>query len=80
MADGVRYGMIKAIGVVTLLEKPCSPCGMCRQYIKEFCEPSVPVFMFTTHGTCEVRTVEELLPCSFSPDDLAAAAALQPAS
>lgn len=33
---GLRRGDIKAIGVATDLDEPCSPCGMCRQALREF--------------------------------------------
>ena len=32
---------IRAIAVSTDISPPASPCGMCRQFIREFCEPDV---------------------------------------
>jgi cytidine deaminase len=46
-----------------------SPCGACRQVIREF-NPSMTILVST--GTDEVRrtTIEDLLPDSFGPEDL----------
>lgn len=43
-----------------------SPCGVCRQSLKEFCEPNVIIFM-STPDTKEVQviTMDELLPYGF---------------
>ncbi|KAI9694398.1 MAG: hypothetical protein M1822_000014 [Bathelium mastoideum] len=43
---------------------------MCRQFIAEFCEPSMPVFMYNKDGDYKVMTVEQLLPMGFSMDAL----------
>lgn len=37
----------KAIAVVTDKEAMCSPCGICRQFMREFA-PKLPVYMFST--------------------------------
>jgi len=44
---GVKYGDIKALSVATYtrVSEPTSPCGMCRQFIREFCEPKMPIIM-----------------------------------
>lgn len=73
-----RLGSFKALGVCTDLkaaegageEAYASPCGFCRQALREFCEPEVPVFMFDIEGKYMVKTIGELLPMSFGPDKL----------
>ncbi|PUU76387.1 cytidine deaminase-like protein [Tuber borchii] len=61
----------RAIGVSTDISPPASPCGMCRQFIREFSDNSVPIFMYgKEEGECVVRTLGELLPMSFGPEDL----------
>lgn len=48
-----------------------APCGVCRQVMAEFCRPSEFVVIMAQdreHYRC--RTLEELLPCSFGPDNL----------
>ncbi|GBQ09735.1 cytidine deaminase [Komagataeibacter rhaeticus] len=49
----------------------CTPCGGCRQKIREFGAPQTPVTMVSPSGTVRlVRTLAELLPDSFGPDNL----------
>ena len=67
---GHRIGSFKAIGVSTDIDDFCSPCGMCRQYLREFLGLETPIFMFNKEGKFIVRTMGELLPLSFGPDVL----------
>jgi cytidine deaminase len=60
----------KAVAVATDISPPASPCGMCRQCIREFCELSVPIIMFDGSGGYSVMRLEELLPLSFGPEAL----------
>ncbi len=41
------------------------PCGVCRQVMREFCQPDFPVYLVTAEGY-ETRTFAQLLPDSFS--------------
>ncbi|KAJ6446124.1 mitochondrial ornithine carrier protein AmcA/Ort1 [Purpureocillium lavendulum] len=63
-------GGFKALAVATDISPPASPCGMCRQFIREFCSMKMPVIMFDKKNQYLVLTVEQLLPSSFGPDDL----------
>lgn len=47
----------------------CAPCGVCRQVIREFCEPDFKVIL-TDGKNIELHTLEELLPHSFGKADL----------
>ena len=47
----------------------CAPCGVCRQVLREFCEPDFRILLGTTDEV-QVYTLEELLPTSFGPSDL----------
>ena len=67
---GHRIGSFKAVGVSTDISEFCSPCGMCRQFLREFLGLETPVFMFNKEGRWIVRTMGELLPLSFGPDVL----------
>ncbi|KAJ5549718.1 APOBEC/CMP deaminase zinc-binding [Penicillium sp. DV-2018c] len=60
----------KALAVATDIKPAASPCGMCRQFIREFTGPSFPVYMYDGEGNHKVMTMEELLPDSFGPDQL----------
>ena len=49
-----------------------SPCGICRQVMREFCDPKeMRVLLVKTAEDYRERTLEELLPESFGPEDLA---------
>ena len=52
-------------------EKICAPCGVCRQVMMEFCDPKTfRVILGTKDGAAVNRTLEEMLPLGFGPDDL----------
>ena len=46
------------------INQKCTPCGVCRQVISEFCKGDFPIYL--TDGTAiEMRTLEQLLPEGF---------------
>ena len=61
---------IRALAVATDISPAASPCGMCRQFIREFCLPSTPIYMYDKNNSHTVKTIGELLPLSFGPNDL----------
>ena len=46
------------------------PCGICRQVLREFSDPSLPVIVGQCGSDYAVKTLGELLPDSFGPEDL----------
>ena len=48
----------------------CAPCGVCRQVMREFCEPSFKIYLTKSAGDYKEFTLGELLPESFGPDNL----------
>ncbi|KAF2756669.1 cytidine deaminase [Pseudovirgaria hyperparasitica] len=68
--QGYKLGSFKAVAVATDVTPASSPCGMCRQFLREFCEPPTPILMFDRDGKYEVMTMGELLPNAFGPDSL----------
>ena len=68
VASGDR--VIAEIVVVTDGEQPGTPCGGCRQRIREFAGPEVVVHSVATSGVTWSTTVAELLPHSFGPEFL----------
>ncbi|TID16915.1 cytidine deaminase [Venturia nashicola] len=72
VVQGLRYGHLKALAVATNSApgSPASPCGMCRQFIREFCELDTPIIMYDREGGFLIKTLEELLPMSFGPTSL----------
>ena len=52
-------------------EKYISPCGICRQVLREFVTPNdFYVIMARSDNDYIVKTLEELMPMSFGPDNL----------
>ena len=58
---------IVVIGSGNLL---CSPCGGCRQRIREFASLDIKIHMCNDEGHMKTSTLEELLPDSFGPENL----------
>ncbi|KAF8653254.1 hypothetical protein AX16_004051 [Volvariella volvacea WC 439] len=84
VSEGTRS--FAGLAVVTNVAKPISPCGMCRQVIREFCALEMPILLIPadypssvdsggqvgklTEGGVREATLAELLPDSFGPEDL----------
>jgi cytidine deaminase len=66
---GARIAEILVVGDGDLL---CTPCGGCRQRIREFAGPETPVHVAGPEGVRRRFTLGELLPYSFGPDNLGA--------
>ena len=57
---------------------PISPCGLCRQVIREFCTQDMPIFLVpadypqadAAKGGVKETSIGELLPDSFGPEQL----------
>ena len=48
-----------------------TPCGICRQVMREFCDPKeMTVLLAKTPEDYREMTLEDLLPVSFGPEDL----------
>lgn len=58
------------LAVVADTDRPCSPCGACRQVISELCSKDMKVILSNLKGDILEITVEDLLPGAFSPEDL----------
>jgi cytidine deaminase len=61
VADG--HKKFQAVAVATDISPPASPCGMCRQFMNEFCDAGMPVFMYDKDGKYVVKTMGEV--CTF---------------
>lgn len=51
-------------------ERLCTPCGGCRQRLAEFAGPATPVHVCGPDGLRKTVTLAELLPYSFSAENL----------
>jgi len=63
---------IRAVCVVGAGEALVTPCGGCRQRLREFAADAVPVHVAGPEGVRRSFTLGELLPASFGPDNLRA--------
>ena len=64
------YKSIIEIVVIGSGDLLCSPCGGCRQRIREFASLNVKIHMCNELGHMKTSTLEELLPDSFGPENL----------
>jgi len=64
-------GRIAAILVLGEGEALVTPCGACRQRIREFALPDTPVHIADLDGVRHSFSLGALLPFSFGPDNLA---------
>jgi cytidine deaminase len=69
MSGGKAIAEMAVIGTGDLL---CTPCGGCRQKIREFATGNVKIHMCGEGGKLQQTfTLDELLPASFGPENLA---------
>jgi cytidine deaminase len=59
-----------AVLVVGMAESPVTPCGGCRQKLREFAAPDTPILIANAQGVLLNLTLEQLLPHSFGPEHL----------
>ncbi|KAI0656373.1 cytidine deaminase [Cubamyces menziesii] len=79
VSEGVRS--FTALAVVSDVLSAISPCGMCRQVIREFCAQNMPILLVPADyeerltsgigdGGVKETSIAQLLPDSFGPEDL----------
>jgi cytidine deaminase len=59
---------VSTVAVVCLDGEPCTPCGNCRQIMREFGVERV--ILRTPDGSAHPVSLEDLLPMSFGPEAL----------
>jgi len=69
LAGGRRVVAAAVVGGGT---QPVTPCGGCRQKLREFAAEGTPVLCASTSGARHWATLGELLPAGFGPAQLAA--------
>lgn len=52
------------------ISRLCAPCGVCRQVMREFCEDDFKIYLSKGDGNYTEITLTNLLPFSFSNQDL----------
>jgi cytidine deaminase len=69
--NAVSNGERKLLGIAVATRNAGSPCGACRQVMREFGGKDLPVLIVTAQGNLvEETSLLELLPRSFGPEDL----------
>ena len=69
-SKGYRKEDIQELLITTEQDKLISPCGACRQVIRELMEDDAQVHMTTLDGQTKTVTNKELLPFAFTESDL----------
>ena len=61
---------VQAVAVVGVAPDPVTPCGGCRQKLREFAAADCPVWVADMDRVRARFTLAELLPASFGPEHL----------
>ena len=61
---------VRAVAVCGVADDPVTPCGGCRQKLREFAAADCPVWAADDQGLRASYTLGALLPNSFGPDHL----------
>ncbi len=67
-----KFSAIAVVGARDgVIQNFCSPCGVCRQVMREFCDPeSFRIILRDGEGNLRSGTLAYFLPESFGPEDL----------
>lgn len=61
------FEMIAVVGGEDgIFDSFCSPCGICRQVMAEFCKEDFKIILGRNVGETKVYTLKEILPLAFS--------------
>ena len=69
-AGGSRIERIAVAGGTDAGDILCTPCGGCRQRIREFAAPDTVIIIANPSGEHQRFTLADLLPHSFGPENL----------
>ena len=67
MSKGTKIIAIAVTGYGDML---CTPCGGCRQRIREFASLNTPIIIGNEKKIQKIFTLKDLLPYSFGPENL----------
>ncbi|PVV04074.1 hypothetical protein BB560_001433 [Smittium megazygosporum] len=67
LMDGVSS--FSKIAVAADVDDYVTPCGVCRQFMREFSK-DLPILLVKPNGEFRESSLAELLPMSFGPEDL----------
>jgi homotetrameric cytidine deaminase len=63
-------GRVVEVVVAAPSELECSPCGGCRQRLREFTGPDAPIHLVDMERVRRTTSLAELLPLSFGPESI----------
>ena len=68
ISEGYRAFSALAVagGKGGVIKDLCTPCGVCRQVMAEFCDGDFPIHMTDESGVITTKTLSQLLPYSFA--------------
>ena len=69
ISNGAKRGGFAKIAIVGDSEGIAYPCGVCRQVIVELA-PDIEIICAKDETYYEVKSIQDLLPNAFTPDDL----------
>lgn len=64
-----EFSAIMVVGGKESIES-CTPCGVCRQVMAEFCDKENFEIVYLENGEIKTKTLKEIFPDSFSPLNL----------
>ena len=70
VVKAVSEGQREFVAIAVATRNGGSPCGSCRQVLREFA-PHLRVLLANEAGAVRERTLDQLLPDSFGPESLA---------
>lgn len=71
ISDGMsKFTAISIAGWAKSGSGSAFPCGVCRQFMSEFCDPNFTIIIVNSDKTFTLHTLSELLPNSFGPQNL----------
>jgi cytidine deaminase len=72
-AGGRQVQALVVVAQAGMADEPVTPCGGCRQKLREFAAADCPVWAADLHGLRARFTLSQLLPASFGPGHLKSA-------
>lgn len=69
--NAVAHGVTRIIGIAVTSDSktPTSPCGACRQVIREFSDDDTTVIMAASTGDMKIESIGALLPFNFTLEE-----------
>ena len=64
---GEGYSRFKAIAIASGSDEPAPPCALCRQFLSQFTDPDIPVYLYSVKsGVLKLFSFGVLMPYPFT--------------